>query len=124
MTVRPHLWLIRFVGSIVPRRLRADWRQEWEAELRCRELLLADWDLLELVVGQGMMLALIGLIVGLGAAFALTRLIEKLLFGVTPTDPLTFAVIPLLLASVALLACGMPAWRAARMNPLVALRYE
>ena len=42
--VRPHLWFIRFIGLIVPRRLRADWRQEWEAELRYRELLLAEWD--------------------------------------------------------------------------------
>ena len=45
--LRPHLWLIRFVGLIVPRRLRADWRQEWEAELRSRELLLAEWDRLD-----------------------------------------------------------------------------
>ena len=42
--VRPHLWLINFIGLIVPRRLRADWKQEWEAEFRYRELLLADWD--------------------------------------------------------------------------------
>jgi len=41
---KPHLWLIRFVGLIVPRRLRADWRREWEAELRCREAMLAEWD--------------------------------------------------------------------------------
>ena len=45
---RPHLWLIRVIGVIVPRRLRADWRQEWEAELRCREALLAEWDKLDL----------------------------------------------------------------------------
>src|SRR5580765_3283095 len=44
VSVKPHLWLIEFVGLIVPRRLRADWRQEWEAELRYRQLLLADWD--------------------------------------------------------------------------------
>src|SRR5215470_11308571 len=44
---RPHLWLIRVIGVIVPRRLRADWRQEWEAELRCRETLLAEWDKLD-----------------------------------------------------------------------------
>ncbi|HEY6399876.1 MAG TPA: ABC transporter permease, partial [Blastocatellia bacterium] len=45
--MKPHLWLIKFIGAIVPRRLRADWRQEWEAELRCREMLLADWDRLD-----------------------------------------------------------------------------
>jgi predicted permease len=81
-------------------------------------------DLLQLVVGQGMTLTLIGLVIGVGAAFALTRLITKLLFGVSATDPLTFVVIPLLLAVVALLACWIPARRATRIGPLVALRYE
>jgi putative ABC transport system permease protein len=81
-------------------------------------------DLLRLVVGQGMILTLIGLIIGVGASFALTRLIENLLFGVSPTDPLTFIVIPLLLAGVALLACWMPARRATRVDPLAALKYE
>jgi predicted permease len=81
-------------------------------------------DLLKLVVGQGMMLTLIGLVIGVGASFALTRLIAKLLFGVSPTDPLTFIVIPSLLAGVALLACWLPARRATRVDPLAALRYE
>ena len=81
-------------------------------------------DLLKLVVGQGMRLTLIGLVIGVGASFALTRLIEGLLFGVSATDPLTFAAIPLLLASVALLACWIPARRATRMDPLAALRYQ
>src|SRR5215468_3084427 len=81
-------------------------------------------DLLKLVVGQGMMLTLIGLVIGVGASFALTRLIAKLLFGVSATDPLTFIVIPLLLAAVAMLACWMPARRATRIDPLAALRYE
>ena len=81
-------------------------------------------DLLKLVVGQGMLLTLVGLLVGVGASFGLTRLIERLLFGVSTTDPLTFALIPLLLAAVALLACWIPARRATRMNPLAALRYE
>ena len=76
-------------------------------------------DLLALVVGQGMRLTVIGLVVGVAAAFALTRLIERLLFGVTPTDPLTFAAVPLLLAGVALAACWIPARRATRMDPLV-----
>ena len=81
-------------------------------------------DLLKLVVGQGMRLTLIGLAIGLGASFALTRLIEGLLFGVSPTDPLTFAAIPLLLAAVAFGGCWLPARRATRMNPVVALRHE
>ena len=81
-------------------------------------------DLLKLVVGQGFMLTLIGLVIGVGASFALTRLIARLLFGVSATDPLTFIVIPLLLTGVALLACWIPARRATRVDPLAALRYE
>jgi ABC-type antimicrobial peptide transport system permease subunit len=81
-------------------------------------------DLLKLVVGQGMILTLMGLVIGVVGAFALTRLIEKLLFGVSATDPLTFAVIPLLLAGVAMLACLIPARRATRVDPLAALRSE
>ena len=81
-------------------------------------------DLFKLVVGQGMLLTAIGLAIGVAASFALTRLIQRLLFGVSATDPLTFVMIPLLLAAVALLACYMPARRATRMDPLAALRYE
>ena len=81
-------------------------------------------DLIKLVVGQGMTLTLIGLVIGVGASFALTRLIARLLFGVSATDPLTFIVIPLLLAGVALLACWIPARRATRVDPLAALRYQ
>jgi macrolide transport system ATP-binding/permease protein len=81
-------------------------------------------DLFKLVLGQGMLLTLVGLVAGVAASFALTRLMARLLFGVSPTDPLTFAAIPLLLAVVALLACCVPARRATRMNPLVVLRYE
>ena len=80
--------------------------------------------LLKLVVGQGLVLVLIGLAIGVSAAFTLTRLIEKLLFGVSPTDPLTFVSISLLLTAVALAACWIPARRATRVNPLVALRHE
>jgi predicted permease len=81
-------------------------------------------DLLKLVIGQGMGLTLIGLAIGVAAAFALTRLIEKLLFSVSATDPLTFVLISLLLIVVALVACWIPARRATRLNPLVALRHE
>jgi putative ABC transport system permease protein len=81
-------------------------------------------DVLRLVVGQGMKLVLSGLAVGWLAAFGLTRLLSKLLFGISPTDPLTFVGVPLLLVGVAWLACYLPARRAAQVDPLAALRNE
>jgi putative ABC transport system permease protein len=81
-------------------------------------------DVLRLVVGQGVGLALVGVALGLAAAFLLTRGIKSLLFGVSPTDPLTFMAISVLLLLTAFLASLVPARRAMRVDPLVALRSE
>ncbi|MGH9778904.1 MAG: FtsX-like permease family protein, partial [Candidatus Acidiferrales bacterium] len=81
-------------------------------------------DIFRHVVGQGIGLALLGIGIGLAGAFALTRFITGLLFRIAPTDPATLAVVSALLAGVAFLACFMPARRAARVDPMVALRYE
>jgi hypothetical protein len=164
---RPHLWPIALAGVIVPRRLRADWRQEWEAELRSREALLADWDRLDwrnkvdllrrsvgafwdaiclqprrqedevfqdIRYGYRMLLkyrgltavtpVAVGVALGLIGALALTRLMSSLLFGVSPTDPLTFTGVALLLVIVALLACYLPARRAMKVDLSAALRHE
>ena len=81
-------------------------------------------DVLRLVLGQGMRLVLLGIAVGLAGSLALTRVLAGMLFGVAPTDPLTFAAVSLLLAGIALLACYLPARRATKVDPLIALRDE
>ncbi|HEV2691200.1 MAG TPA: ABC transporter permease [Bryobacteraceae bacterium] len=81
-------------------------------------------DVLRLVLGQGFRLALAGVVLGVGAALFLTRLLTTLLFGIEPTDPLTIAGVALLLTAVALLACWLPAYRATRVAPTVALHWE
>jgi ABC-type antimicrobial peptide transport system permease subunit len=82
------------------------------------------WSVLRLVLSDGIKMAAIGVVVGLVAAFGLTRLLTGMLYGVSRTDPLTFIVIAVLLILVAALACCVPAVRATRVNPLVALRQE
>jgi putative ABC transport system permease protein len=79
---------------------------------------------LKLVLGQGLKLAAIGVLIGLAGSFAITRVMAKLLIGVQPTDPATFIAVALLLTTIALLACYLPARRATRVDPMLALRSE
>jgi putative ABC transport system permease protein len=81
-------------------------------------------DVLRLVVRQGMTMTLIGLALGLVGAFSISRVLRGLLHGVSPTDPLTFVAVSIVLLVVALLACLVPARRATRVDPIIALRTE
>jgi len=81
-------------------------------------------DVLRMILGDGARMALVGAAIGLVAALALTRLMASMLFGVRPTDPMTFAAVVVLISAIALFACYVPARRAAKVDPMVALRYE
>jgi putative ABC transport system permease protein len=81
-------------------------------------------DVMKLVITQGLKLAVLGVGIGLVASLGVTRFMSSLLFGVQATDPVTFAVVALALTGIALAACYVPARRAMRVNPIVALRYE
>jgi len=81
-------------------------------------------DVLRIVLGEGMRIALVGVGVGIAAALGLTRLLTKIIYGVSASDPLTFTGVAILLTSVALLACYIPARRAMRVDPMIVLRYE
>jgi putative ABC transport system permease protein len=81
-------------------------------------------DVFKLIVGRGMKLTAVGVLIGVGGAIALTRLMHSLLFNTSTTDPVTFILISILLSVAAFLACYLPARRAAKVDPLIALRYE
>jgi len=81
-------------------------------------------DIATLVLGHGFRLAITGTAIGVVAAFALTRVMTSLLFGITASDPITFALVVVLVPAIALLACYLPARRAMKVDPLQALRYE
>ena len=81
-------------------------------------------DVLRMVLGEGFRMVLLGVAIGVGAGVALSRYLANLFFGVSPANPATYLQVALLMISIALVACLLPAWRAIRVNPMVALRYE
>jgi putative ABC transport system permease protein len=81
-------------------------------------------NVMKMVIANGMKMAIIGIVIGLGGAFAVTRVMQNLLFGVSATDLLTFVSVPVILVGVALVACFVPALRATKVDPMIALRYE
>jgi ABC-type antimicrobial peptide transport system permease subunit len=81
-------------------------------------------DIMRLVLRNGMMLLVLGVVLGVGGAFSVSRYIQSLLFEVKSTDAMTFAVVPLILALVAFVACYLPARRAMRVDPIIALRFD
>jgi ABC-type antimicrobial peptide transport system permease subunit len=81
-------------------------------------------DVLRLILGEGLRMAFLGVAIGLAGALALSRLLADLLFGISAADPVTFAGVAILLTAIAIAACYIPARRAMRVDPLVALRYE
>jgi ABC-type antimicrobial peptide transport system permease subunit len=83
-----------------------------------------NYDVLKLVIGEGMALALIGVAIGIAAALGLTRWMANLLYGVSASDPVTFAAVAAVLLLVTMAACYIPARRAMRVDPMTALRYE
>ncbi len=115
------------IAACDDRRLRRDFLLRWQAHKRnwiAHGAWRAAGQRVSLVLGEGMKLAMIGAAIGIVSALALTRLIAGLLFGVTAHDPITFITVFCALAAVAAIACWIPAWRAMRVDPMVALRHE
>jgi putative ABC transport system permease protein len=81
-------------------------------------------DVLRMVLGEGLRMVVLGIVIGVGAGIALSRYLASLFFGVSPANPGTYLQVALIMMSIALVACLLPAWRAIRVNPMVALRYE
>ena len=81
-------------------------------------------DVLRMVVGEGFRMVFLGVVIGVSAGIGLTRYLASLFFGVSPANPATYLEVALIMISIALVACLLPAWRAIRVNPMVALRYE